>query len=181
MRTTLDILVFAAAALAAGVARGVTPDKNGPRVRLEGDHELTGRRRDRAFPLAEPQVDRIPERRGRADDSSVPADSTGDGSDLGASRSYAPNGARVVYASDAGGHEALWCVNGGHARTKLFAETPGPEDATTGSGTESPALSPDGKQVVYTAAGQRWTAAINGTNRKQLTATGGDEADWARG
>jgi len=105
-----------------------------------------------------------------------------DGSDLDASPSYAPNGARVVYASDAGGHEALWGVNGnGHGRARLFAETPDPEDATTGSGTENPALSPDGKQVVYTAAGQLWTAALNGTGRKQLTTTGGDEADWARG
>jgi Tol biopolymer transport system component len=105
-----------------------------------------------------------------------------DGSDINLNPSYAPNGAQVVYASDAGGHEALYRVNGnGHAKTRLFAETPDPADSTTGSGTENPAVSPNGQQIVYTAAGELWTATINGTNRKRLTTDGGDEADWARG
>jgi Tol biopolymer transport system component len=105
-----------------------------------------------------------------------------DGSDMDRSPSFEPNGERVVFASDVGNHEAIWFVNAnGHGKKRLFQESPDPDDPTLGGGTENPAVSPDGKQIVYTAAGDLWISAINGSNRKQLTQGGGDEADWAHG
>jgi TolB protein len=105
-----------------------------------------------------------------------------DGSDVDRNPAYTPDGQRLIFFSDVGGHEAIWQVNpNGHGKKRLFQETPDPEDPTTGSGTENPAVSPNGRQFVYTAGGDLWTAAINGKNRTQLTKDGGDEADWARG
>jgi len=105
-----------------------------------------------------------------------------DGSDVDRNPSFTPNGREVIYFSDVGGHEGIWQVNpNGHAKKKLFTESPDPDDPTTGAGTENPAVSPNGKQFVYVAGGDLWLAAINGTNRTQLTKDGGDEPDWARG
>ena len=105
-----------------------------------------------------------------------------DGSEVDHNPTWAPNGRTLVYLSDSGGHEGIWQVDGrGHGKKRLFAETPDPDDATTGSGTENPSISPNGQLIVYTAAGDLWTAALDGKNRKQLTQNGGDEADWSRG
>ena len=105
-----------------------------------------------------------------------------DGSQIDLNPSYLPNGKRIVFASDSGGHEALWSVApNGRSRAKLLAETADPADATTGAGTENPAVSPNGKQIVYTSAGDLWTVAITGKGAKRLTTDGGDHATWARG
>jgi TolB protein len=105
-----------------------------------------------------------------------------DGSDIDLNPAYLPNGKQVVYASDAGGHEALWTISpNGHDRKRLLGETPDTEDPSTGAGTENPAVSPNGKQVVYTAGGDLWTVAITGKGAQKLTTDGGDHATWARG
>ncbi len=105
-----------------------------------------------------------------------------DGSDVDRNAAYTPNGQRLIFASDVGDSEGIWQVNpNGHGKKRLFQESPDPEDPTIGGGTENPAVSPNGKQIVYTSGGDLWTASINGKNRTQLTKDGGDEADWARG
>jgi TolB protein len=105
-----------------------------------------------------------------------------DQSDMDRSPSFTPDGEKLIYSADVGGPEGIWTVNyNGHGKHRLFTEPPDPDDPTTGAGTENPAVSPDGKQIVYTSGGDLWTAAINGANRKQITQGGGDEADWARG
>ncbi len=105
-----------------------------------------------------------------------------DGSDIDLNPTYLPNGKQIVYASDSGGHEALWTVApNGRNKKVLLAETPDPADPTTGAGTEHPAVSPNGKLIVYTSGGDLWTVAINGKGAKRLTTDGGDDATWARG
>ena len=105
-----------------------------------------------------------------------------DGSDIDLNPAYLPNGKQIVFASDSGGHEALWTVApNGRNKKKLLEETHDPADATTGAGTQNPAVSPNGKQIVYTAAGDLWTVAITGKGAKRLTTDGGDLATWARG
>jgi hypothetical protein len=42
-------------------------------------------------------------------------------------------------------------------------------------------VSPNGRLIVYTSAGDLWTVAINGKGAKRLTTDGGDDATWARG
>jgi TolB protein len=106
----------------------------------------------------------------------------GSGSDVDANPSYSPNGKKLLYTSDAGGSDGIWIVNAtGSGKVKLLSESSDPDDPTMGGGTDEPALSPDGKRIVYTAGGDLWTAAIDGATPKQLTTGGGDEADWARG
>ena len=96
--------------------------------------------------------------------------------------SFTPNSQKIVYFSDNGGKEGIWTTNwNGHGKKRLFQEAPDPTDPDTGLGTENPAVSPTGKQFVYTAGGDLWVAAINGKNRTQITTGGGDEADWSRG
>jgi Tol biopolymer transport system component len=105
-----------------------------------------------------------------------------DGSDVDRNPSFEPNGQKLVFTSDVRGPEGIWRVNAnGHGKFRLFTEPPDPDDPTIGAGTENPAVSPDGKQIVYTSGGDLWTAAINGANRKRVTTDGGDEADWAHG
>ena len=97
------------------------------------------------------------------------------------SPAYTPNGQRLIFFSDVGDSEGIWRVNpNGHGKKRLFPESPDPDDPTVGGG-RTRRVSPNGKQIVYTAGGDLWTASINGTNRTQLTRDGGDEADWARG
>jgi Tol biopolymer transport system component len=105
-----------------------------------------------------------------------------DGSDVDRSPSFEPRSGKFVFSSDVGGPLGIWRVNAnGHGKFRLFTEPPDPDDPAVGAGVENPAVSPDGKQIVYTSGGDLWTAAINGANRKQLTTEGGDEADWAHG
>ena len=105
-----------------------------------------------------------------------------DGSDIDLNPTYLPNGKLIVYASDSGGHEALWTVAPpAVTRKSLLAETHDPADPTTGAGTAKPAVSPNGKLIVYTSAGDLWTVAVNGKGAKRLTTDGGDDATWARG
>jgi Tol biopolymer transport system component len=105
-----------------------------------------------------------------------------DGSDIDLNPAYLPNGKQIVYASDSGGHEALWTVAPtGRGKKVLLAETPDSADPTSGAGTEKPAVSPNGRSIVYTSAGDLWTVAITGKGAKRLTTDGGDDATWARG
>jgi Tol biopolymer transport system component len=105
-----------------------------------------------------------------------------DGSSIDLNPSYTPNGKLIVYSSDAGGHEALWSIDTKtRKRARVLAETPDPEDPSTGAGTEDPSVSPNGKQIVYTSAGDLWTVGINGKGAAKLTTAGGGDADWGRG
>src|SRR5215831_18791033 len=125
MRTTLVLLVFAAAALAAGVARGVTPGKNGL-IYFQNFSAATGS--SDIYSIA-PSGSGL-----KAITSSQGVDET--------EPSVSPNHRSIAYLSDAGGQTT---------HLFLMTSTGGSQHALAGGGVaqDAPAFSPKGTQIAY--------------------------------
>jgi len=85
--------------------------------------------------------------------------------------SWAPDGKKIVFASDRSGHEDLYILESDDADQKELAKatkfkatplTKSPEAESAAS------FSPDGKRVAFIRAGQLWTLKPDGTDAKPL-------------